>query len=160
MRLKRAQTDNQNDKAQSEIIGAILLVVITLILASVLAVYVFDVGGQQLQDRPPQVNFAFQNTTDGLQATHDGGQPLAVERVEIVVTDDGEPPIAAAVGETASAGDTTRISGEDAGFGPGTIRVGDSAVVAEGVGPGDEVRIVHINPDTGEGTVVARYIGR
>ncbi len=150
----------RQDKAQSEIIGAILLVVITLILASVLAVYVFDVGGQQLGDRPPQVNFAFQNTTDGLQATHDGGQPLAVERVEIVVTDDGEAPTAVALGETPVAGGTTRISATETDFDNDDIRVGDSAIVAEGVGSGDEVRIVHINPDTGEGTVVARYIGR
>jgi flagellin-like protein len=147
------------DRAQSEVIGAILLVVITLILASVLAVYVFDVGGQQLQDRPPQVNFAFENTTDGLVATHNGGQALRAERVEIVVTDDGNAPTAAAFGESATSGNTTTAEATDTDFGSGTIRVGNTAVVAEGVGEDDTVRIVYINPDTNQGTVVARYIG-
>ncbi|MFW5984201.1 MAG: type IV pilin [Halobacteria archaeon] len=156
---KRGRNKVTRDEAQSEVIGAILLVVITLILASVLAVYVFDVGGQQLQERPPQVSFAFENTTDGLVATHNGGQALRAERVEIVVTDDGDTPTAAAFGETATAGDTTTAQATDTDFGTGRIQVGDTAVVGEGVGEDDTVRIVYINPDTNQGSVVGRYVG-
>lgn len=138
---------NQNDESgQAEIIGAILLVVITLILASVLAVYVFDIGGQQLQDRSPQVNFAFSLSADGnLTATHDGGQPVAADNIEIVI----DP----------AAGATVRQAGVDS-FGAGDIRAGDSAVIAEDIESGDIVRIVYIDPDTGDGTVLGRYLAR
>lgn len=134
------------DRAQAEIIGAILLVVITLILASVLAVYVFDIGGQQLQDSSPQVNLAFQSSPDGnLTATHDGGQPVQAEYVDVVI----DYSNATTVRENATAS-----------FGAGEIVVGDSAEVAQNVESGDIVRIVYIDPDTGDGTVLGRYVAR
>lgn len=149
---------SHDDAAQSEIIGAILLVVITLILASVLAVFVFDAGGNELQDQPPQVNFALTvDTNDALQATHDGGGAVDAENVEIVVTDDGTTPTAAAFGETATANETTRANATDTAFGNGSIKVGDTAEVATDVGEDDEVRIVHIDPSSGQGTTLARY---
>lgn len=156
----RESGGGRGERAQSEIIGAILLIVITLILASILAIYVFDVGGQQLQDRPPQVSFAFDtNETDHLTATHNGGQALQADRVEIVVTDDGTSPTAAALGETGVSAGTTRANATDTDFGTGPIKVGDAATVAEGVGEDDEVRMVYIDPDSGQGTVLGRYIG-
>lgn len=153
-------TRRNGDGAQSEIIGAILLVVITLILASVLAVFVFDVGGSELQNQPPQVNFAFSvNTSDAVSATHDGGGAVDAENVEVVVTDDGTTPTAAAYGEAATAGGTTRANATDTAFGSGAIEVGDAATVATDVGEADEVRIVHIDPSSGKGTVLGRFIG-
>lgn len=139
--------NRKEESGQAEIIGAILLVVITLILASVLAVYVFDVGGQQLQDRSPQVNFAFSVDpgTGDLTATHNGGQPVAAENLDIVID--------------LANGTTVREDGVDS-FGAGDIRAGDSAVIAAGVESGDIVRIVYIDPDTGDGTVLGRYVAR
>lgn len=134
------------ERAQAEIIGAILLVVITLILASVLAVYVFDIGGQQLQDESPQVNLAFQSSPDGnLTVTHDGGQPVQAEYVDVVID--------------YSNGTTVRENATDS-FGSGEIVVGDSAVVAQGIQSDDIVRVVYIDPDTGDGTVLGRYVAR
>lgn len=73
--------------------------------------------------------------------------------------DDGTTPTAAAYGKTATAGGTTRANATDTDFGSGSIEVGDAATVATNVSSGDEVRLVHIDPDSGQGTVLARYIG-
>lgn len=148
-------------RGQSEIIGAILLVVVSLILASFVAVYVFDTGGQQLQDSPPQVSVTFKDTGSGLRLTHDGGDEIESSRVEIVVTDDGTnaAPYAQAVGTTATQGATTRISADTVSAFGTTIEVGDKAVVAENVGDGDVVQVVYISPDTGRGTTLGKFQG-
>lgn len=146
-------------RGQSTVIGAILLIVVTIILVSFVAVYVFDVGGQ-LGNSAPQSSITFQNTSGGLVATLDGGQNLPASNVEIVVRDDGTQPYAYAETQSASPGNTTRANADDSSiFGTGTIRVGDSATVAQSVGDGDEVRIVYIDPDSNQGTTLARYTG-
>lgn len=150
------------DRAQSEIIGAILLIVISIILASFVAIYVFDVGGQQLQDPAPQVSFTFKSQGDRVVATHAGGETVNASTLDIVVIDDGSTPYAYAVGESGSAdaGVTTRISADDvSAFDDGDILVGESATVAEDVGDDDIVRIVYINPDSQQGTILAEYEG-
>lgn len=147
------------NRAQSTVIGAILLIVVTIILVSFVAVYVFDVGGS-LESSAPQVSFTFENTSTGVVATHDGGQNVPAANVEIVVTDDGTSPIASAATQTGTSGETTRADASDSNiFGTGTIKVGDSATVATSVGDGDEVRIVYIDPDSDQGTTLARYEG-
>lgn len=152
-------TGDRTDRGQSTVIGAILLIVVTIILVSFVAVYVFDVGGS-LESSSPQVSFTFQNTTDGLQGTHDGGQNVPAANVEIVVVENGENPTAAATGKTSdgSAGNTTRTAGADV-FGEGPIKVGDNGFIADNVGAGDIVRIVYLNPDNDQGTTLAKYEG-
>lgn len=154
-----ATTDST--RAQSEIIGAILLIVISIILASFVAIYVFDIGGQQLQDPAPQVSFTFRSQGTDLVATHSGGETVDASTLDIVVIDDGSSPGAHAVGETdADLGDTTRISADDSdAFDSGDIEAGESATVAEGVGDDDIVRIVYINPDSEQGAILAEYVG-
>lgn len=87
-RSRLDRTEPTVDRGQSTVIGAILLIVVTIILVSFVAVYVFDVGGQ-LGDSAPQSSFTFQNTSGGLVATLDGGENLPASNVEIVVRDDG-----------------------------------------------------------------------
>lgn len=129
------------DRAQSNVIGAILLIVVTIILVSFVAVYVFDVGGQ-LQGDTPQASFTFDSDDGTVTATHDGGESLPAQNVDVVVT--------------YTNGTTLRSNGSTV-FGVETIRTGDSAQVASDISDGDEVRIVYIDPDSDQGTTLARY---
>lgn len=148
---------NTDSRGQSEIIGVILLIAITLVLASLVAVYAFDLG-QTTQDAPPQATFSFDQAADGdLTATHEGGQALNPQHIQIIVNDfdDGENDAAAAVGETATDGAVTRANW------PGTerIRIGTSEVVATDVYENDVVRIVYVSPRTGQETTLGRFAG-
>jgi len=61
----------QNDDAVSPVIGVILMVAITVILAAVIATFVLGLG-DSLSNQAPQASF----TCDGDSLLHDGGEEL------------------------------------------------------------------------------------
>ena len=100
MQLKRLLTD---DEAVSPVIGVILMVAITVILAAVIGTFVLGLG-DQVQSTAPQASFSFDydsSTTpsgglydgsgDGgtLTITHDGGDSITNSNVEFKDGNDG-----------------------------------------------------------------------
>ncbi|WP_338737596.1 type IV pilin N-terminal domain-containing protein [Haloplanus salilacus] len=79
MKLKNFIAD---DRAVSPVIGVILMVAITVILAAVIGTFVLGLGNQ-VQDTAPQATFSFdfeENTgTYNVTATHDGGDTFTSE---------------------------------------------------------------------------------
>ncbi len=79
----------KNDEAVSPVIGVILMVAITVILAAVIAAFVFGMG---TPTKAPQVQLKFTATnvstgTDSLKISHDGGDPLVLKDEKITVKD-------------------------------------------------------------------------
>ncbi len=80
----------KNDEAVSPVIGVILMVAITVILAAVIAAFVFGMG---TPTKAPQVQLKFIATnsstagTDTLTISHDGGDPLVLKDEKITITD-------------------------------------------------------------------------
>jgi flagellin-like protein len=78
MNIKQLFTD---DDAVSPVIGVILMVAITVILAAVIGTFVLGLG-DQVQSTSPQASFNFDYTnntgdnTDSLTVTHDGGDSI------------------------------------------------------------------------------------
>jgi flagellin-like protein len=120
-------------RSQSPVIGIILLVAITIILAFVIAVFVFDVG-EQVDDSGPQASFDYEQTNgtfadhsdrkiDIILVTvrHQNGDQIAAENVRIQIN--GEP----AYGIQAES--NSRPSGV-ALWNSGTVSAGDTARVA------------------------------
>lgn len=72
-----------DERGVSPVIGVIVMVAITVILAAVIGAFVFGLGGEQ--EQPPQARLDFD--IDGEQVTirHDSGDSLAVAAVDIVV---------------------------------------------------------------------------
>jgi flagellin-like protein len=135
MNVKQLFTD---DDAVSPVIGVILMVAITVILAAVIGTFVLGLG-DQVQSTSPQASFTFdfdssvaptagngfENSTvepdDGaLTITHDGGDSIAQARLDIK-DDDG-----------------TTIDASTAGFGD-PISAGSSATVA--IDADDTIRV-------------------
>ncbi|MBX0323891.1 type IV pilin N-terminal domain-containing protein [Halomicroarcula sp. F13] len=82
-----------DDDAVSPVIGVILMVAITVILAAVIASFVLGLG-DQAQQTTPQASFSFDyessshslggTTYDGyLDVTHDGGDSISIDEVYI-----------------------------------------------------------------------------
>jgi flagellin-like protein len=84
MKLKELLTD---DDAVSPVIGVILMVAITVILAAVIATFVLGLG-DQVSNTAPQASFSFDwdgegGTEDTLNVTHDGGDTVKAKNLYV-----------------------------------------------------------------------------
>jgi flagellin-like protein len=81
MNFKKLLTE---DRAVSPVIGVILMVAITVILAAVIGTFVLGLG-DQVSESAPQAQFTFdQNSTD-ITITHDGGDSIPAETINVTV---------------------------------------------------------------------------
>jgi flagellin-like protein len=84
----------RDDDAVSPVIGVILMVAITVILAAVIGTFVLGLGGS-VQETAPQAQFTFDfddtgpsdGNSDALTITHDGGDSIEVARLTIRISD-------------------------------------------------------------------------
>ena len=136
MNIKNLFTE---DRAVSPVIGVILMVAITVILAAVIGAFVLGLGDQVTESAPTaQISFEYDSGNEEVTLVHDGGSSFQTDRVELrgVTTYD--------LGDwdgSVSAGDSTgpiNIDGEDEG---NTLRLvwqgsgGSSSVIARSTVP-------------------------
>ena len=132
MQLKELLTE---DRAVSPVIGVILMVAITVILAAVIGTFVLGLG-DQVSESAPQASFSFEfNDSDGVNITHEGGETLEAGNINV-------------------SGDGTTALAEVSGFGD-PITAGDTAEYT-GVDPGETIRVVWTNPAGGSTNTIAR----
>jgi flagellin-like protein len=80
MKLKQLLTE---DRAVSPVIGVILMVAITVILAAVIGTFVLGLG-DQVSESAPQAQFSFEyDGDDDVNITHDGGDALDAEDLNV-----------------------------------------------------------------------------
>lgn len=72
----------KNEEAVSPVIGVILMVAITVILAAVIAAFVFGMGPPV---KAPQTQLKFAATVTVLKINHDGGDPLILNDLKLTV---------------------------------------------------------------------------
>jgi flagellin-like protein len=139
MKLKQLFTD---DSAVSPVIGVILMVAITVILAAVIGSFVLNLGGS-IQQSAPQANFEYDyNSADGtVNITHTSGDSVDNSTVSVVESNtSGDGLIRNTItDDTITAGDEVAHGKYDSGE---TIRVvfesedGEtSATLAESTAP-------------------------
>ena len=123
----------QDEDAVSPVIGVILMVAITVILAAVIGTFVLGLG-DQVQSSAPNSNFQFEypstdyetssyDGTDAVYITHNGGQDVQADNVEIQI---GEKTVAP-VDDNTNADFIPNASSEW----PSTIATGDQITLAE-----------------------------
>jgi flagellin-like protein len=142
MQFKKLLTE---DRAVSPVIGVILMVAITVILAAVIGTFVLGLG-DQVSESAPQASFSFDFEADG---DFDGGTGASADYVN--VTHEG--------GETLEASNIG-VEGDDGGLTDssafsGTISAGDTGVYT-GVNSGETIRVVWTNPAGGSTNTIAR----
>ncbi|MDS0294501.1 type IV pilin N-terminal domain-containing protein [Halogeometricum luteum] len=142
MKLKQLFTD---DSAVSPVIGVILMVAITVILAAVIGTFVLNLGGSVSQTTP-QASFGFDFEDSSVTVTHESGSSIDKEQLSVTSSaglsdasgDDDWPD------ETVSAGDTYTavLNNTTAGWQGETVRVvwnsennENSATLSEGTAP-------------------------
>jgi flagellin-like protein len=128
----------QDEDAVSPVIGVILMVAITVILAAVIGTFVLGLG-DQVQSSAPNANFQFEYTNvdsdsdDEVVVTHNGGQDVEPDNVEVQG--------ASALGTGSSAGDSTDGWTSDP-ISTGTQWDGDISAAS-----GETIRVVWNSPN-------------
>ncbi len=125
-----------DDGAVSPVIGVILMVAITVILAAVIGTFVLGLG-QQVQTTAPQASFSMDvNETKGnITIAHDGGNGIPAAELNITSTEtfDGNGLTGSSIDDAGwdefdspptqvTAGDTVEIMADDS-FAGATVRV-------------------------------------
>jgi flagellin-like protein len=154
MQLKRILSD---DDAVSPVIGVILMVAITVILAAVIATFVLGLG-EQVSSTAPTASFTFEyseDTANGfLTITHDGGDAVKASELFVRGSDGDGNNVNNAWGDYLSG--TSPTLDESSVTASGDIG-SESAVVAgdflelDGVKSSAKLRIVY-NPAQGDST--------
>jgi len=130
MQFKQLLTD---EDAVSPVIGVILMVAITVILAAVIGTFVLGLGGNVQSAPQAQFTFDWDATATELTITHDGGDSISEDRLTMTSnTASGNDVVAGS--DALSAGSIS--DGDDVTAGD-TIVYGSAAVSA-----GDNVRII------------------
>ncbi len=146
MHLKQLFTD---DRAVSPVIGVILMVAITVILAAVIGTFVLGLG-DSLQQQSPSASFGFDyedNTTGNASVTivHQGGDSIDAAQLSVSVdgTDVSDP-------------------GSDFDYNPewtGTVSAGTSATVDKASGndwAGESIRVIWTSNDGSSSQTIGR----
>jgi flagellin-like protein len=138
-------------RAVSPVIGVILMVAITVILAAVIGTFVLGLGDQVSESAPQaQFSFDYKETTSVVTITHDGGDSISSD--DINVTGAGNDirwdhavntttAYEVAAGDSASVGDGTTVTG-----------LSESAV-----SPGDTIRIIWSSPNSDKTATIGQF---
>ncbi len=138
MDLKELFTD---DDAVSPVIGVILMVAITVILAAVIGAFVLDLGGNQ--DSAPSATFDWEETT---KSSND----VAVATVQSGETIQDPGDVLSAGGSASS----LALNGS-----PGDLDAGDAVDLESGgsYSSGDNIQIVWSSPDSDQSSVIGEH---
>ena len=146
MQVKELLTE---DRAVSPVIGVILMVAITVILAAVIGTFVLGLG-DQVSDNAPQASFSFDfssnddgftgEAADVVNITHEGGE--TIENSTLDVSGDGTNDLTYD-GANSNWGDDGVVSASD------EISYGN-------VDSGETIRVIWTNPNGGSTNTIAR----
>ena len=125
MNLKELFTE---DRGVSPVIGVILMVAITVILAAVIGAFVLGLG-DQASNTAPQASFSFDYDDEGdgnVTVTHEGGDTIPEGELNVSVSGNAEG--SESWGEEATAGSTKELQGDSGGI-DGAFAEGDTVRV-------------------------------
>jgi flagellin-like protein len=156
----------ETDRGVSPVIGVILMVAITVILAAVIGTFVLDIGGSLSQSAPSATFEAEQPTSDTMAAlansdseivniTYTGGEEVLLENINVTIN--GEQAY-----EQSDPGANGNSNGVVTYKGSGPLQITNSisltsygsSVGSSDLQPGDTVRIIW---DSGEGSSQILY---
>jgi flagellin-like protein len=158
--LKQLFTD---EDAVSPVIGVILMVAITVILAAVIGTFVLGLG-ENVQDSAPQANFQFEyddGTTAGFDdgaddgdqvtITHTGGEDVDPDNVKVLIAGDEAVPVST----TSSDWPTTIDTGSSFVYNEGDVDTGNGDA-ADGLNDGETIRVVWTSPSGGTSNTIGQ----
>ena len=143
-------------RAVSPVIGVILMVAITVILAAVIGTFVLGLG-ESVQSTP-QAKFAFDYQNSDVTITHEGGDAISSEELNVSATSGfGYYDATGALNATGS----SSLSFKEMGI-TGEVSAGNSVKIGKSDGSGfntDTVRVVWSDMDTDKSATLSKWSG-
>lgn len=148
-----------DDRAVSPVIGVILMVAITVILAAVIGTFVLGLG-DQIQSTTPQASFGFDSadSATNVTITHEIGKSIPASNIKISATSNFN-----ATGNTsASATDNfnfTSYSWADFPSASTDVSAGSSVTVTSTTGGfgGETIRVIYSSPDSDSSSTLGKF---
>lgn len=147
----------EDDRAVSPVIGVILMVAITVILAAVIGTFVLGLGGQ-VQNTTPQASFGWDTTGNSgtvtaVTVTHQTGDSIPVNAVSISSTQN------IAQNASTTSGSSSQAWSDVGSPSSGDITAGASATVYDtGSGlNGATIRVVYNSPDSDSSSTLSTF---
>jgi len=143
-----------DDRAVSPVIGVILMVAITVILAAVIGTFVLGLG-DQLQATTPQASFGFdtEQSKEKVSITHESGDSIEAANLQV----SAQTNFTAEDGGTA---DNSSMTWVQAGGSSGDVSAGDSVTIQAETDEdfaGDTIRVVFNNPDADSSSTLGKF---
>ena len=123
----RAWTD-ESERAVSPVIGVILMVAITVILAAVIGSFVLGIGGDIEETPQVRLSVSASSATASANISHDGGDALTGSNLEIIVNNASGSNSSKITEKTSGiqdlgVGDQTSATWDSSNHSPNTVRV-------------------------------------
>ena len=151
MELKHLLTADDSERAVSPVIGVILMVAITVILAAVIGTFVLGLGDQVQQTSPnAQWNWEVDSANDELNVTHEGGD--SVTATNLKVTGDTTSTGTACSKESPSGSGTPSYNWTSS-----DISAGDTCIVSDTISTDDEFRLIWTAEGGGSSSTLTTY---
>jgi len=136
----------QDDRAVSPVIGVILMVAITVILAAVIGTFVLGLG-ENMQNTAPTASVSLSDASDGYVGSgasaadmfvlsHDGGDALTQEDTKVVIRNSDGSVVATWDQGWGAADLELRLNGQTSDWSSGEYSTGDSLTVHDTDGDG------------------------
>ena len=153
MKLKQLFTE---ERAVSPVIGVILMVAITVILAAVIGTFVLGLG-ENVQSTP-QAKFAYDYQNNNVTITHEGGSAVSAAELSVTASSAFEFETASgALDGTPNSSKTFEEMGVSGDVSAGkSLKIGKSGVDNF---DSDTVRVVWSDPNTDKSATLARWSG-
>jgi len=142
-----------DDRGVSPVIGVILMVAITVILAAVIATFVMNMGPSETTQ--PSVQWEWNNETSYINLAHTGGDAADMSNFELQVdTSSGEE-----TADFSSLSDTEFSAGDNVSIGPSSADV--SVPSGGGTDPSNinSITLVWQNPNSDQTQVIGSFDG-
>jgi flagellin-like protein len=151
MELKHLLTANEENRAVSPVIGVILMVAITVILAAVIGTFVLGLG-DQVQQTSPNAQWNWEVDGSNLNVTHEGGDSVEAPLLEVTTSS----------GVTLEEGSTTNGACNEADsanleWTSTPVTAGDTCRVTNSVGSGNTFRLIWTAEGGGSSSTLSTY---
>jgi len=159
MELKHLLTADEENRAVSPVIGVILMVAITVILAAVIGTFVLGLG-DQVQETSPSAQWDWDRSGDSLTLTHQSGDTVEYPNVNVTSSDSNgfnDANAGDSLDDSSSNNDLYFSSDLSAGS-SGTINDLDGDAGTPGVDQqGDTIRLVWSSSGGGSSSTLTTY---
>jgi len=149
------------ERAVSPVIGVILMVAITVILAAVIGTFVLGLG-DQIQSTTPQVSFGFDTaeSTHEVTVTHESGDSIAAGDLSLsagsqyfITSEDGDPTTSKDWSTATTLSSDDKVSAGNTV----TLEARTEADDADEEFAGETIRVIYDNPDSDSSSTLGKF---